>query len=88
MKQTLASHIGCGLAHVQHTIDKSIEWGFHSLRKAGESKLKKQKNENKYLFGLKKGGKHTLAFLGTLGDAFYEKYDDLKTRENQEGLLK
>jgi hypothetical protein len=88
MKRTLASHIGCGLAHVQHTIDRSIEWGFHNIRKAGERKIKKKKNESKYVFGLKKGSQKTLAFLGTLGDAFYEKYDDLKTRETQSNLLK
>jgi len=88
MKRTIASNIGCGLAHIQHTIDRSVGWAFHSMRSAGESKLKKKRNENKYIFGIKKGGKKTLVFLGTLVDSFYEKYDDLKTRETQEGLTK
>ena len=80
-----ADSIGHGLAHVQDAIDDVSKWGFQKMRSAGENKTpKKQKNENKYIYGAKKLGKTSLGFLGNIGDAFYDKYSDLKKDDKEE----
>ena len=77
-----ANSVGHGLAHIQDGIDDVCGWGVKKMRSAGNEKMpKKQKNENKYLYGAKKVGMGTLGFLGNVGDAFYDKYADLKKEE-------
>ena len=79
-----AKLIGSGLAHAQHGLDYVAEFGFAMLKKAGKTTQEApKKNENKYLFTAKKAGKGVLAFLGTVGSEFYDKYEELKADESK-----
>ena len=75
-----AKTLGSGLAQVQHGCDKLILFGFKSLKKAGKQP-RKDKTKNKYMKKAKSAGRTTLSFLGTLGDSFYNEYEDLKKQE-------
>ena len=75
-----ARTLGSGLAQVQHGMDKVVVFGFKTLKNAGKSP-KKDKTRNKYLKNVKKAGRSTLSFFGTLGDSFYNEYEDLKKQE-------
>ena len=68
---------GSGLANVQHGMDKLVVFGFKTLKQAGKSP-KKDKTKNKYIKHVKKAGRSTLSFFGTLGDSFYDEYEELK----------
>tara|TARA_Y100000310_G_scaffold319297_1_gene374422 strand:- start:299 stop:562 length:264 start_codon:yes stop_codon:yes gene_type:complete len=74
--------VGHGLAHLQDGIDKTLGWTFEKIRSVGDSKMpRKKKNDNKYVYDAKKTGKKMLSFLGGVGDAFYDKYGELKKDE-------
>jgi hypothetical protein len=88
-KSQVAPLLGRGLAHVQHLADKALRWGFRKARSVGEKKDKApKKNDNKYLFALKRAGKGVLRFLGGVGDSFYGKYEDLKAQDHEEETKK
>ena len=70
--------LGLGLAHLQHATDKALSWGFRQLRSAGKKAEKKEMN--KYLRAAKRLGKGVLSFLGSAGETYYEKYEDLKRK--------
>ncbi|KKW40636.1 hypothetical protein A2454_03955 [Candidatus Peribacteria bacterium RIFOXYC2_FULL_55_14] len=79
-----AESLGHSLACLQDGIDDVCRWGFKKMRSASEKKLPKQHKEaNKYVYGLKKLGKGALGFLGNAGDAFYDKYAELKKEEEK-----
>ncbi|MBT4119950.1 MAG: hypothetical protein HOG89_00575 [Candidatus Peribacter sp.] len=75
-----AKTLGSGLAQVQHATDKLVVFGFKSLKKAGKTP-NKDKTKNKYIKSAKTAGRTTLSFLGTLGDSFYNEYEELKKQE-------
>jgi hypothetical protein len=74
-----AKTLGSGLANVQHATDKLVVFGFKSLKKAGKQP-KKDQTKNKYIKNVKSAGRTTLSFFGTLGDSFYNEYEELKKR--------
>ena len=74
-----AKTLGSGLANVQHATDKLVVFGFKSLKKAGKQP-KKDQTKNKYNKNVKSAGRTTLSFFGTLGDSFYNEYEELKKR--------
>jgi hypothetical protein len=75
-----AKTLGTGLANVQHGMDKLVIFGFKSLKKAGKSP-EIGLTKNKYLRQMKTAGRATLSFFGTLGDSFYNEYEELKKQE-------
>ncbi len=75
-KKNLPKKVGTALAHVQHTMDKVMTWGFKNLKDAGASKSKK--NDHKAKKYTKKGAK----FIGAVGHSFYEEYEKLKGEDN------
>lgn len=74
-KSNLPKTIGTVLAHVQHTADAIMNWGFKSLKNAGESKVKKADSKAKKY--AKKGAK----FVGAVGNSFYTEYEKLKKKD-------
>jgi len=74
-----AKTLGSGLAHIQHATDKVVVYGLKSMKKAGKTPQKDQ-TKNKYLKTAKTAGRTTLSFFGTLGDSFYNEYEELKKR--------
>lgn len=74
-----AKTLGSGLAHIQHATDKVVVYGLKSMKKAG-AQPKKDQTKNKYVKKVKTAGRTTLSFLGTLGDSFYNEYEELKKR--------
>ncbi|MFH1724783.1 MAG: hypothetical protein ABII00_09195 [Elusimicrobiota bacterium] len=79
---SLARLMGSGLAHVQHAVDSAFFWGFRKLRSAGRGKeSRKAAKRHPALSKAKKAGKGVLAFIGELGDSYYEKYGRLKSRK-------
>ena len=77
----MAQVIGKGFAYVQHGMDRVIEWGLASMKKAGEAPVnKKESSENPQLDRIKLMGRKTLGFIGTLGDEYYRTYEELKAK--------
>lgn len=74
-----AKTLGAGLAQLQHATDKVIVYGLKSLQKVS-AEPKKDTTKNKYLKKAKTAGRTTLSFFGTLGDSFYNEYEELKKR--------
>ena len=80
-KRSWAQLIGGGLAYAQHAGDCAVTWCFRTLRSAGESRESRQASKrHPVLRGAQRAGKGVLAFLGQLGDSYYEKYGELKSR--------
>lgn len=81
-KKTSRAHLlGHGLAHVQHSIDRVCLVGFHTMREMGHVSKKKSDGKHLYKEHAKKAGKGMLRFLGSLGESYYEKYEELKGKE-------
>ena len=85
--QNAAQLIGHVLAHVQDSIDVVADAGFRMIRTIGSAPEKKQEKEagKPYVQKAKRLGKGALRFLGTVGDAYYRKYEELKKKEAEEG---
>ena len=74
-----AKLLGRAAAHLQNGIDGLADAGFRGLKQIGKKPLKKKKDENPTLFTAKKIGQGLLSFVGTMGDEFYNKYQELKS---------
>lgn len=80
-----ANSIGHALAHLQDGIDDVCEWGFAKMRSVGSSRMpRKRKDENTYLYSAKRISRGVLGFLGNVGDAFHDKYAELKRSGDEE----
>ena len=80
-KTTWAHLLGFALAHVQHNIDRVCLVGFHKIREMGHaSKKRKSDAKHPYKVRAKKAGKGMLRFLGSMGESYYERYEELKGR--------
>lgn len=78
---SVASTVGKGFAHVQHLTDKVIGWGLKKMKETGESE---PIGDNTKAAGkAEKAVRGTLKFFGTLGDAYYTKYEELKKDDAQ-----
>lgn len=75
-----AKTLGGLAAHLQHGIDKGVEFGFVKLKEAGKKPAKKAAPKNKYVRGAVTGGKSAVTFLGQLGEDYYKKYEELKKK--------
>jgi len=80
-KSNWANFLGSGLAHVQNGVDTVAELGFALLKKAGKkTEPPASQSGNTYLRTARKAAGTSLMFLGSLGDAYYRKYEELKKR--------
>jgi hypothetical protein len=76
---SLADTLGAGYAHVQHLMDRAIEWGFRKMR---ESEAGKGKGPPKTAAGkAERMGRSVLSFFGKAGSAYFETYERLKAEE-------
>lgn len=80
----VAKGVGNTLAHVQDLADLLIGWGFRTLRKVGETHEEKQQNRT-VMSRLLHVGRRSLGFLGTLGQSYYDRYEELKRKRHRSG---
>lgn len=73
-----AKTLGSAFAHVQHGLDKGVEWGFSQLNNASEPPKVINVEEKKYVRTAKNIVRGTASFFGHLGKKYYEEYEDLK----------
>lgn len=86
-KHSLATLLGHGYAHVQHLMDKGIEWGLGKMKQSERTMREERsgKREEKVLLKrTKRVVRSILGLVGTAGTAYYEKYSELKSRERSE----
>ena len=74
---SVARVIGKGYAHVQHGMDRVVEWGFARLKEQGDTQSDEAKTVSEKAASV---GRGVLGFLGTLGDTYYKTYGDLKKK--------
>jgi hypothetical protein len=73
---SLARLLGNSYAHVQHGIDKAIEWGFATMEKqASAAPKKKPTGVAGNVLGF---GKGFLSVIGEAGSAYFRTYEELK----------
>jgi hypothetical protein len=79
-KTSPAEGLGYAYAHLQHGIDRVITWGFAKMKTIGTGKEKPNPNEKPWQKKTKHGGKKVLEFLGSFGEAYMDKYEELKQK--------
>ncbi len=81
-KTPFSRQIGHLFAYVQHGMDKTIVWGLRSMKKASTTSPSRGKHPPKKsaLGRLGRAGRAALSFVGNAGEAYYERYDDLKRK--------
>lgn len=75
---SLARLLGNAYAHVQHGIDRGIEWGFATMEKqAKASPKKKPTGVAGNALGFAKG---FFSVIGEAGTAYFKTYEELKKK--------
>ncbi|MDD5103353.1 MAG: hypothetical protein PHX93_03050 [Candidatus Peribacteraceae bacterium] len=78
-KETVARALGQTFATVQHLTDLAIAWGSRKLKQVGSGA---ESTASKGVVPiLKRFGKSSARFVGTMGDSYYEWYEKLKARK-------
>lgn len=77
-KNSVARQAGHLFAYLQHATDKTIEWGFRSMRKAAQSPARSVVKKKGVLGKVGRAGRGILSFVGNAGEAYYERYEELK----------
>ena len=80
-KRNWATIVGSGLAHVQNTVDEVADWGFKKMNELGAKPVKSKKSEKKVVTNARRAGHFALKFLGSTGEAYFEKYGELKRKK-------
>lgn len=79
---SLARLIGNSYAHVQHGIDKAIEWGFDTMEKqAKAAPAKKAKRPAGVAGNAAAFARGFFSVLGEAGTAYYRTYEELKKKQ-------
>ncbi len=81
--ETVARSLGQTFATVQHLTDLAIAWGSRKLKQAAGGPVPASARRGA-LGWLKRAGRGTARFVGTMGDAYYEWYERLKARKMKE----
>lgn len=76
----IAKALGMSYAYFQHTLDRTIEWGIHRMKDAGEPDQVIEHNDTKKHV-VKRSVKSTLHFFGELGTAYFDTYEKLKSKK-------
>lgn len=77
---SLAEIAGEGFALLQHGIDKAVAWGFKKMKEVDTEES--PEITNPYLRTAADAGRKTLGFLGRAGQAYYKRYEELKTKQS------
>jgi hypothetical protein len=76
---SLARLIGNSYAHVQHGIDKAIEWGFATMEKQAASAPKTTSKKPAGIAGNAVGfARGFFTAIGEAGTAYFRTYEELK----------
>ena len=81
-KTPFSRQIGHLFAYVQHGMDKTIVWGLRSMKKASTTSPSRGKNPPKkgVLSRMGRMSRGALSFISNAGEAYYERYDELKRK--------
>ncbi|MBF89455.1 MAG: hypothetical protein CMG75_07285 [Candidatus Marinimicrobia bacterium] len=71
MKSSFSKRLGELLAHLQDLFDSLLHFGFKRVSESEKNNKSKNKKFNKFL-----------KFLGEIGQSYFNKYDELKTKNN------
>lgn len=80
--KSLARLLGNSYAHVQHGIDKGIEWGFATMEKQAKAAPKTKAIKPKGIVG--NAGAFARGFfsvIGEAGTAYFRTYEELKKKQ-------
>lgn len=78
--ETVARGIGQTFATLQHLTDLAIAWGSRKLKQVGTPSDSAPAPKGTVAL-LKRIGRRSARFVGTMGDAYYEWYEKLKARK-------
>lgn len=78
--RSISTNLGHIFAYLQSTIDTVLGKGFEKIDEYSETK-KTQQAENQSL--PKKVAFWVLGFIGNTGKAYYQKYNELRSKENK-----
>ncbi|ALM09834.1 MAG TPA: hypothetical protein DEB30_02240 [Candidatus Peribacter riflensis] len=82
-RDSVARTVGQTFATLQHLMDLTFVWGSRKLKQVGGEPAEQTKRKGAVAL-LKRSGRATARFLGTMGDAYYEWYERLKARKMKE----
>lgn len=82
----VARTLGIGYAYVQHAMDKTIVWGLKHMQETTKDKPFEPMDEvpKTYLSHTKSFLKGTVHFVGELGSTYFEKYEELKSKDKSQ----
>ena len=78
---SLARLLGNAYAHVQHGIDKTIEWGFATMEKQAKAAPKKKAKPEGVAGNAAAFARGFFGVLGEAGSAYFRTYEELKKRQ-------
>ncbi len=79
--RSIARLLGNGYAHVQHGIDRSIEWGFTKMEEQAKVAPKKATQKPKGITGnVAAFARGFVGVLGEAGGAYFKTYNELKKK--------
>ncbi len=79
--KSFARLLGNSYAHVQHGIDKAIEWGFATMEKQAKAAPKKGKMPKGVAGNAAAFARGFFGVLGEAGSAYFRTYEDLKRKK-------
>lgn len=78
--KSVARLIGNSYAHVQHGIDRAIEWGFTKMEEQAKTPVKKKKKPKGVGGNVAAFGRGFFSVLGEAGGAYFRTYNELKKK--------
>lgn len=82
-KNSAAEKTGSALAHIQSFVDDIFQAGFKGLKNISAEKPKKAPSDHSTSEKVFDGLRKTAGFLGQAGEAYYQKYEELKAKRAQ-----
>jgi hypothetical protein len=77
---SLARLIGNSYAHVQHGIDRAIEWGFATMEEQAKTAPKKKKKPEGVAGNAAAFARGFFSVVGEAGTAYFRTYENLKKK--------
>lgn len=78
--KSVARLLGKAYAHVQHGIDRGIEWGFQRMEEQAKAVPKRKKKAKGVVGNVTAFARGFFGVLGEAGSAYYRTYEDLKKK--------
>lgn len=75
----IARLLGNTSAHIQHGIDRAIEWGFAKMKEQDAHRAKKTPTTP--VGRAAQVGRGIIGLIGSAGDAYYSTYEQLKRKK-------